>query len=346
MIKILKLNDMNALKILCFLLATTVAHTLSAQNSPCISKLKDAGLLIEEGRNDEAIDILTDALKNCNYQSADQIEAHKALIIAYFEIDDLESADASAEAIMKIDPNYKADRLRDPEEMIALFEKFKPKAMFRGGLYGGINSSSVEASQTYSIVSDDDTPGLANYESETGFQIGLTAEYRLWKELWISSGFSFRRSSYSNSLADVEDRTIFYREDLNYFDVPLALSYFFTESKIQPYLTAGAQVSFLASAVGELSRDDISDLVDRDIQREEVLIGLFGGAGISYNYGNLSFRLGASYILYPQDVNKEGTRYENLESIFRYYYLDNDFTMDFLQVNAGVVYNLGFKTTR
>jgi tetratricopeptide (TPR) repeat protein len=337
---------MKAIKALLIILAITSLVNATAQVSPCFSKLKDAGILIEEGRNDEAIVLLKDALENCNYSNEDQIEAHKALILAYFEIDDLESADASAEAIIKIDPNYKADKLRDPQEMVALFEKFKPEAIFRIGVSGGINSSVVEASQTYSIVTDDDAPGLDNYESELGFQIGVNAEYRLWKELWASAGLTFRRSSYSNSIPNVEGRTIFYREDLNYFDVPLSLSYYFTESKLQPFITVGGQVSFLASAVGELSRDDISDLVDRDVQREEVLFGFFGGAGISYQYGNLNFRLGANYMLYPQDVNKAGTRYENLESIFRYYYLDNDFTMNFLQVNAGVVYNLGFKTTR
>ncbi|MCZ4409836.1 porin family protein [Cryomorphaceae bacterium 1068] len=311
-----------------------------------MTKLKDAGLLIEEGRNDEAINLLKDALENCNFSSEDKITAHKALILAYFEIDDLESADASAEAIIKINPNYKADKLRDPAEMIALFEKYKPVVTFRAGLTGGINSTSVEASATYSIVTDDDTPGLANYESEVGFQIGATAEYRLWMELWVGSGLSFRRSSYSNSVPNVEGRTISYSEDLNYFDIPLSLNYYFLDSKLQPFVTAGGQVSFLASAVGELSRDDISDLVDRDIQREDVMVGFFGGAGLAYQYGNLSFRLSANYMFYPEEVNKEGTRYENLESIFRYYYLDNDFTIDFLQVKAGVVYHLGFKTAK
>jgi len=342
-LKSAKMKSIRILLTVCIIFSVSI---LKAQNATCITKLKDAALLIEEGRNDDAIDILQDALANCNYKDEDKIEAHKALILAYFEIDDLESADASAEAIMKIDPNYKADKLRDPEEMIALFEKYKPKAVFRVGIIGGINLSSVEASQTYSIVTDDNSPGLANYESESGFQIGVNAEYRLWKELWVSTGFYFRRTSYSNSIPDVEDRTIFYSEDLNYFDVPIALTYFFSKSKLQPYVRAGGQASFLTSAVGELSRDDISDLVDRDIQREEVMFGFFGGLGLSYAYGNLSFRIGADYMLYPQDVNKEGTRYENLESIFRYYYLDNDFTIDFLRVNAGVVYNLGFKTTR
>lgn len=337
---------MKSIGILITLIALFSASLLRAQNTSCITKLKDAGLLIEEGRNDEAIDILRDALDNCNYKDEDQIQAHKALILAYFEIDDLESADASAAAIMRINPNYKADRLRDPDEMIALFDKYKPKAMLRVGVFGGINSSFAEASATYSIVTEDDTPDLANYESETGFQIGVNAEYRLWKELWVSTGLAFRRTSYSNSIPDVEDRTIFYREDLNYFDVPLGLNYYFTQSNLKPYLSLGGQVSFLTSAVGELSRDDISDLVDRNVQREEIMFGFFGGAGVSYQNGNLAFRLGVNYTLYPQDVNKEGTRYENLESIFRYYYLDNDFTLDLLQINAGVTYNLGFKTSR
>jgi len=329
-----------------FVLIVAVSVSVNAQTDPCITHLKDAGTMIEEGLYDEAIGILKSTLADCSLSDEDKIEAYKALIIAYFAIDELENADDSAFAIIKIYPNYKADKLRDPAEMIALFEKYKPQVIFKMEVFGGINTSSTEASQTYSIVSDDDTPGLANYESQTGFQIGVSTEYKLWKSLWGSGGLAFRRTSYKNSIPNVEGRTIFYKENLDYFDLPLGLTYFITSSRLRPYIKAGAQLSFLSSAVGQLSRDDISDLVDRNIQREEFMLGFFGGAGVTYDYGNLSFRLGIDYKFYPGNVNKEGTRYENLESIFRYYYLDNDFSTDLLQVNIGVVYNLGFKTTK
>ncbi len=326
-----------------FLAAVFMTITVSAQTDPCITQLKDAGTMIEEGRYDEAITLLKSTLSECSLSSEDKIEAHKALIVSYFAIDDLESADASAAAVMKINPNYRSDKLRDPSEMVTLFEKYRPTPIFTVGIKGGANGSIIEASKTYSIVSDDDTPGLDNYKSKTGFQVGVYGEYRAWKNLWVQAEGQFRQSGYSIDIPNVEGRTIFYNEDLNYFDIALSGKYYFLNGNIKPYIQAGASYSFLNSALGELSRDDISDIVDRKIQRNDALFGVLGEVGLTYAIDNLSVGIGVRYSYIDENVNKEGTRYENLPSVFQYYYIDNDFSMDNVQFSVNVHYNLFFK---
>ena len=316
------------------------------QTDPCITKLTDAGSMITDGRYDEAISILNQALADCNYSKDDRIEANKALIKAYLEIDNLEKAEAGAAEIMRINPNYKPDKLRDSPEMIALFEKYKPTPILRVGLIGGINNSILHASNTYSVVSDDDTPGLANYSAKLGFQIGVLAEYRLYKDLWLNTGFTFRKVQYENEVPNVEGRTIFYSEELNYFDVPLGARYYFLKGRLNPYLGAGAKFSFLSSALGELSRDDVSDIVDRNSQRNSFQMGYMAEAGFSYSLQTISVQLGFQYVNSPDDLNKEGTRYNNLPSIFQYYYLDNDFTLDHYRINVAFIYNIKYRNIK
>lgn len=331
------------MKYLATLILTACTMLAVAQTDPCITQMKDAGTMIEEGRYDEAIALLKTTLSDCNLSNGDKVEANKALIIAYLAIDDLESADATAAEVMKINPNYRSDKLRDPAEMIALFEKYRPIPVFTVGVKGGANTSIIETLNTYSVVSDDDSPGLDNYESKTGFQVGLFAEYRAWKNLWIQLDGMFRQSGYSIDVPNVEGRTISYNEDLNYFDIGLSAKYYFLQGNLKPYLQGGASFSLLNTALGELSRDDISDIVDRKIQRNDNLFGVFGELGVSYAIQNLTIGLGARYTYIDEQVNKEGTRYENLPSIFQYYYVDNDFRMDNVQFTISAHYNLFFK---
>lgn len=316
---------------------------VEAQTDPCITQMKDAGTMIEDGLYDEAISLLKTTLADCNLSTEDKVEANKALITAYLAIDDIEAADASAAEVMKINPNYRSDKLRDSAEMIALFEKYRPIPIFTVGVKGGVNSSITTASNTYSIVSDDNSLGLDNYKSKTGFQVGLFAEYRAWKNLWIQADGLFRQSGYSIDVPNVEGRTISYNEDLNYFDMALSAKYYFLNGNLKPYAQAGLSYSFLNTALGELSRDDISDIVDRKIQRNDALFGVLGELGLSYAVNNLTIGLGVRYTYIGEDVNKEGTRYENLPSVFQYYYIDNDFTMDNLQFSVSAHYNLFFK---
>lgn len=327
--------------LLCMLLGLSTLGI--SQNDPCLTKMNDAGKMIQDGRYDEAISLLNATLAECSLSNEDKIEANKSLIIAYFAIDDLESADACAARVMKIDPNYRSDKMRDPSEMVALFERYKPTAIVTVGIKGGANISLMNASNTYSIVSDDDSEGLDNYKSKTGFQVGIYAEYRAWKNLWVQAEGQFRQSGYSIDIPNVEGRTISYTEDLNYIDVSLSAKYYFLDGNIKPYFQAGASYSFLNSALGEVSRDDINDIVNRKVQRNDALFGLFGEAGLTYAIDNLTIGVGVRYLYIDENVNKEGTRYENLSSVFQYYYIDNDFTMNNLQFSVGVQYNLFFK---
>lgn len=314
-----------------------------SQTDLCLTQMKDAGSMIEDGTYDEAIALLQQTISSCKLSNVDKVEAYKALIEAYLAIDDLESADASAARVMKINPNYRSDKLRDPRDMVALFEKYRATPMATAGIKGGANSSFLEASNTYSIVADNDTPGLDNYKSKTGFQVAVYGEYRAWKGLWIQAEGQFRQSGYSIDMPNVEGRTIRYNEDLNYIDVSLSGKYYFLNGNLKPYIQAGLSYSFLNAALGELSRDDISDIVNRNIQRNDALFGILGELGLTYAVKNLTIGVGVRYAYIEENVNKEGTRYENLPSIFQYYYIDNDFTMDNLQFSVNVHYNLIFK---
>ncbi len=320
-----------------------ILTSVKAQTDSCLTNLKDANQLTERAKYDEAITLIKNTLLKCTLSKNDKIQANKLLITNYLAIDKIEEAEAAASVIMKISPNYEPDKLRDPSEVIIIFKKYKPVVVLKGLVYGGLNLSKNTASNTFSIVTDDNSEGIDNYQSITGFQIGVGAEYRLFSSFWVQSGLSYRKSGYTIDLMNVHGKTIGYKEDLNFIDIPIAAKYYFLKGKLQPFMLAGVNLSFLNSALGQLSRDEEKDIIDRKPQRNSFYLGYSGGLGLSYSFKELSLQVGVNYLWTPQNLNKEGTRYDNLDAVFKYYYLDNDFSMNNILINIGFTYALGYK---
>ena len=317
-----------------------------AQTDSCIIKLKNAGVGYEQGDYDGTIRMLQSALSGCSLSREDKIQANKLLILSYLKIDNLEEADRAAERIMNLDPYYKPDKFKDDPKLSALFEKYHPAPQFRIGIRGGINLASVDVVQSYSIVHPDNASGLDEYKKQAGFQLGLTSEYKTWKDLWLSLEFQFRQSKYEHLLYDVENTTIDYSEKLSYLDVPLSFKYYFLKGDVKPYLQAGASFSFLSGAISTTTRDDLKDLVDRIDLRNKFATGFLAGAGLSYAVKGIQFFMDARYVYYPDNVNKEGTRYSDPVNVFKYYYLDDDFRLDIFQVSVGVSYAIVYKNVK
>jgi opacity protein-like surface antigen len=335
-------------KILLSLIAFIAVFAITIQNATsqtdsCIIKLKNANTGFEQGDYDGTIKLLRSTLSECNLDKSDKIQANKLLIMSYLKVDNLEEADKTAAEIMKIDPYFKPDKFKDDPKLSTLFEKYKPTPMFKIGISGGINFSKTDAVKTFSIVHADDATGLAKYNNKLGFQLGASAEYRAYKDLWVELGFQYRQSKYEHILDSVESTTINYSEKLSCFDVPLSAKYYFLNGSIHPFVEGGVDFSFLSSAISTTTRDDLKDLVDRADSRNKFMAGYFGGAGVVYTIKGLQLFADLRYIYFPDNINKEGTRYSDPVNVFKYYYIDDDFRMDNFQVNVGVSYVLSYK---
>ena len=340
------MNNKQLLFTLLFLAGTIAFQNVHAQTDSCITYLKTANSNYEQRDFDSAIKLLQAALSECNLDRADKIQAHKLLALSYLSIDNLEAADKEAEAIVKINPNYTPDRFKDDPKYSALFEKFTPVPVFRIGFSAGINQSVIDVVNSYSIVHDDAATGLSHYNHKTGFQLGLQAEYRVYKDLWVEAAGLYRQSQYEHILDSVEGTTINYSEKLSYFDVPVSLKYYFTLKNISPYIEAGGAFSFLTNAQSTTTRDDNKDIVNRTDYRNIFQPGWFLGAGLSYKINSFNLFASYRYFFYSDYVNKDGTRYADEVNVFKYYYIDDDFKMNNWQVNVGVNYTVSYKNKK
>lgn len=327
-----------------FILPSLICLSLAAaaQTDSCLIRLKEAGTHYDQGNFDQTISILNLTLQACDLAKQDQVDANKLLLLAYLSIDNLEAADHTAAAIMRADPQYHPDKFRDDPRLSALFEKYKPEPNTMAGISGGINWPNIDVEKTYSVVHADDDPDLGTYESVIRYQLGAEVERRIYGDLWAQLGLQYRKTTYRHNLNDVQETTIYYSENLDYLDVPLSARYYFLSKAFHPFLQAGADFSWLLQALSTTSREGESDLVDRTELRTAYMTGIFGAAGASYTHK--AFRLSADfrYTWFSDFVNEEGARYADETNLYKYYYIDDDFKMNNLQLNISVSYVLAY----
>lgn len=328
-----------------FFLMCLSAFTCEAQTDTCILHLKEANNKYEQGNFDDAIILLKNTIAHCPLGKDDEIQASKLLILCYQNIDDLEAADRTAKAVLKIDPNYRPDKFKDDAALIRLFDRYQPQPTFAIGLGAGINSPLVKTINQYSVVHPDGD-AQATYKGRYNLQLGLHVEKRIYKGLWAELAYQYRITKYDHELADVNNTTIDYSEKLNYSDVPLSLKYYFTTTTIMPYVQLGAEASLLSSALSTTTREDQKDIINRTALRNKFSIGFLGAAGAAYRLKALLLFANLRYTYFPRNVNKSGTRYDDPINLYKYYYIDDDFRMDNLQLNVGVSLILSYKNMR
>jgi hypothetical protein len=330
-----------------FLISFHLVIDSNAQTDSCITYLKTANSNYEQRDFDGAIKLLQTALLRCNLDRSDEIQAHKLLALSYLAIDNLETADKEAETIIKIEPNYSADKFKDDPKYSALFEKFRPVPVFRVGFMVGANRVFTSVDNYYSIVHDDAVASqYSTYNDKYGFQLGLSAEYRAIKNFWIELQGQFRKSKYEHILTEVEGTTVNYSEVLSYIDAPLSIKYYFIEKDISPYIEGGATFSFLTNALGTTTRDDVKDLVNRTDYRNTFMVGYFAGIGGAFKIKSFNLFANIRYTIFNDNVNKEGTLYSDPINVFKYYYIDDDFSMNNLQFSIGGSYTLSYNNRK
>ena len=328
------------------LAAITAIQNAVAQTDSCNSYLKTAAANYEQRDFDGAIKLLQTAVSTCDLDNDDELQAHKLLALSYLAIDNLEAADKEAETIIQKNPNYAPDRFKDDPKYSALFEKFESVPVLSIGITAGLNRSFIHIANMYSIVHDDHAENLGEYNSKTGFQLGATVKYNVYKDFGLELGGVFRQSEYEHVLFNVENTNVNFSEVLNYIDVPVSVNYSLMNGQVSPYVEAGAAFSFLTNALSTSTRDNNKDLVSRTDYRNKFAVGYFGGAGVEYKIKSFHVFANVRYTFVDKYINKAGTRYSDEVNVFKYYYIDDDFSMNGLQIRLGVSYNVTYKSQK
>jgi tetratricopeptide (TPR) repeat protein len=82
-----------------------------------------------EGQFDEAINLITQCLKNKGITPDQEKTAYRLMGLTYIAIDYLREAKASIKKLLELVPNYKPDPVYDPPPFVEIVEEVKGKAV-------------------------------------------------------------------------------------------------------------------------------------------------------------------------------------------------------------------------
>jgi len=316
----------------------------------CSLKLQEAQKYYDQGMIDEIPNMLSPCMET-GFTRAQKIEAYKLIILSYLFDDDQFEAERTMVEFLKKFPEYEI-MPNDPVEFVYLFESYRTTSVFSFGLLAGINLTNPRIIEPFTMF--DVSKVTQKNIMKPGFQVGFGVGRYLSKRMFLNAEFYFSENQYTFTdelimpLTDGNDaiNSVSYTEKIYKAEVPLTLLYEFNIRKIHYSLRAGASVAKITKASGTPSRKYAEELPpitgeNSDIThyRNAILYSGIVGVGIRYiiprGVISLDFRTNIGL----NNIVKSDMRYKNYELSSKFYYLDDDFSLNTFSLTAGYYFS-------
>ncbi len=315
---------------------------VKAQNT-CSQTLVKAQFAYYEGRAEEVSPMLEECLKD-GFTAEEKLQAYRLLTLSYLYLNELGNAERVMLSFLHLNPTYSINEAVDPAEFINLYKQFRTWPVYLTGVKAGLNSSSVNILQPYSLDNIHTTQAL--YASAFSYQTGASLEVPIKKgfsamaELYLSG----KKYTYTNDFFGYLKLQL--TESQNRVDIPLLVNYTIKGKKITPYLGAGITNSFLIKSQAQVRRVD--NLSINDVQRETTgpnitltsqrRLFTFSGTinfGVKYTRARNIFIVEGRYNMGLNNVVRKDKRYTNSELLYTYGFIDNDIALNSFALSVG-----------
>lgn len=313
-----------------------------AQND-CSTKIQEAQKYYEQGMIDEIPAMLGPCMLD-GFTRTQKIEAYKLVIMSYLLDDDQFEAERTMLEFLKKYPEYEI-MPNDPVEFVYLFESYRTASVFSFGIRGGLNFTDPRIIEPYS-TSDLNTADLKN-TMRGGFQFALGIERYLNRKILLNLELAVATNQYQFTdkiSTPANSSTVKYKEKIVKLEFPLTAAYEFTIKQTHLYARAGFSVAHLSKVTGEPSRatpgnNQTGPDLDMSGYRKSMLYSGIIGAGVRYKVprGILLVDLRANLGL--NNIVKSEKRFQNPELYNKYFYLDDDFSLNTFSLSVGYYFS-------
>ncbi len=338
----------------CFLLLFFISWTnqipVYSQEDECKNKIQEAREYYEQGQIDRIPDLLMPCIEE-GFTRTQKMEAYKLLILAYlFDFNQAEAEKNMVEFLKKY-PEYEISP-NDPVEFVYLFESYRTTDVFSVGITAGFNITDPRIIEPFTAL-DYNIAKLKN-TPKGGFQLGLGIARYISLNMLVNLELNFVQNQYSFTdklTVPVINGTdiinvIVYNEKLNKIEIPVTLAYEFYIRKINFFLRSGTSFSRIMGTKAQASRKYAKDILSlsseyMDVQdsRKKMLYGFIIGGGIRYKVprGVILIDLRANFGI--NNIVKTEERYKNSTLLSKYYYIDDDFSLNVFSISAGYYFS-------
>lgn len=314
-----------------------------------MNTLKEAKELYEQGQIEDIPKMLTECMQS-GFTRAQRIEAYKLIIMSYLFDDNQFEAEKVMDDFLKKFPEYEI-MPNDPVEFTYLLESYKTSSVYSINLFLGPNYSNARILEPYSALDQNNTTSDNKYGR--GFDIGLGVSRNLIKELNVNmavfySSTLISKTDITKSLISGSEYqiTVKSEENLKKIDIPLSLTYTFGKGNLNYYARLGGQFSFITKSSLDVERTlpddapisktgfDIKDI------RTKNYYSLIAGIGLQYKVPRGFLVLDLRYHYGLSKLSVDGDHFKNQELWSKYYYIDDDFKLDYFTINLGYYFTI------
>ncbi len=326
------------------------------QTSTCAQTLRLARSTYEQGRFHEIPALLNSCLTSAGgFSKQEKVEALRILTLSYIYQEEPLQADDAMLTLLNTDHYFEINENVDPAEFTALYKTFRTTPIFSVGAKFGGNYTMPAPFTNYYVGSAGANAG--EYSPAGNIQFGLVFEKLLFESngdsKWTAAPeimFSSLRFGYANESLSISDQTlepfsfidgIF---DQKRLDLNLLIQYKLKNSIINPYFTAGANISYLLKGEVQLETQFPSEgsvvtgpAVDIKDTFKPLDYGVIVGGGLKFKFGEIFLTADARYRYGITNLVKESAR-SNPEATFDYGFVSNDLRQSSVMINIGFIY--------
>ncbi len=307
----------------------------------CVQSLRDAEKTYEAGRINEVEGMVLPCIRNEGFSKFEKLQAYRLIILSKLFDNREEEANQYFMEMIKTDPEYKANPVTDPSEYINLFNSYRTNPIFAIGIKAGMNFTTPNAFVPYGVYNTGGSTGT--YKASLNAQFGVNADVYLNKKFSLGADLllSFKKFQYKNILLDYSELTA--KETQMWLELPVVLKYTMGQKKTRFYLQGGGAISMLFSAKSNIIRKETNtqsnEAIGPDVNmmsmRNKFNYSLIGGAGVRYKAGYGYVVLDVKYMYGLNNISNPDKKYSNSDLIYKYGYIDNNFTLNSLMFSVG-----------
>jgi len=305
--------------------------------------LTAAKTFYNEGQADSTIEALSPYLSNLDltFQDKDQkMEVYRLAALSYILLEQDEKAEKYIKQLVRLEPNYEKTRREtdDFQKFYQIMNRFIAIPQYTIGAKYSTNTAFIREVAMYQIFTEED---VAKYQSGTGLNFGISAQYYFRSRLGINADLQNTYSRFSKSISGENNRTEF---TISQIEVPLMLRFYLLKKKyFTPYFELGGYTSFLVTAKQkyEINKWEIRNSMNF------FSYGPVTGAGLSINVNLISLNAALRYYQGVKPINNPKHRFYFDGStdflLHKQYSLMDDIELSKLQLEFGLSFSLSYK---
>ena len=192
---------------------------------------------------------------------------------------------------------------------------------------------------------------MTTYSDKTGtnYQFGVGVSRNIWKELTLNLDFIYSLHKFSRTEQfdiNLDDSKVTpvktaVEERLKKIDFPVSFTYSFGKGNLSYFVRLGGVVSYITKSSLNLSKTYVNGTTlsksNYNIKelRPNYYLGALGGLGVQYKVPRGYFVLDFRYHYGFQNMSVGDNKFKDTQLWSNYYYLDNNFCLDYLSINVG-----------